>query len=78
MIRVTMEKTIRIDREYDPTPSQMEAILENGENPFREDLERELQKAEREYMETGNDDGADFEYDYFIVDDEDNILVDWD
>ena len=77
MITVTIEKTIRIDKEYDPTNAQMEAILKNGENPFHEDLEKELQKAEKEYMEKGDCDWADIEYNYFIADDDNNILVDW-
>ena len=53
-IEITMEKTMRVAMEFDATEEQIE-MLERGENPFLDKMEKEL--------EHGN-----VEYDYAVVD----------
>ena len=53
-IEITMEKTMRVAMEFDATEEQIE-MLERGENPFWDGMEKEL--------EHGN-----VEYDYAVVD----------
>ena len=64
-IEITMEKTMRVAMEFDATEEQIE-MLERGENPFWDEMEKEL--------EHGN-----VEYDYAVVDvDTDEEIVPWD
>ena len=64
-IEITMEKTMRVAMEFDATEEQVE-MLERGENPFWDEMEKEL--------EHGN-----VEYDYAVVDvDTDEEMVSWD
>ena len=53
-IEITMEKTMRVAMEFDATEEQIE-MLERGENPFYDIMERRL-------------DHGDVEYDYAAVD----------
>ena len=63
-IEITMEKTMRVAMEFDATEEQIE-MLERGENPFWDEMEKEL--------EHGN-----IEYDYAVVDvDTDEEIVPW-
>lgn len=55
-ICVTMEKTIRVAKYYDATEDDLQCI-ENGENPFFEDMQHEIECTS---------DTADIEYDYAI------------
>jgi len=64
-IEITMEKTLRVAMEFNVTEKEIEQ-LQCGENPFYEQMEREL--------ETG-----DVEYDYSVVNmDTGKQIVDWD
>ena len=63
-IEITMEKTMRVAMEFDATEEQLE-MLERGENPFCNEMEKELGH--------GN-----VEYDYAVVDvDTDEEIVPW-
>ena len=63
-IEITMEKTMRVAMEFDATEEQIE-MLERGENPFWDKMEKEL--------EHGN-----IEYDYAVVDQETGLdIVTW-
>ena len=59
-VEITMEKTIRVAMEFDATEEQIE-MLERGENPFAEEMEKELKNGDIEYdyaavnQETGLD-----------------------
>ena len=59
-IEVTMEKTMRVAMEFEATEKQIE-MLACGENPFEEELEKELENGDIEYdyaavnQETGLD-----------------------
>ena len=66
-IEITMEKTMRVAMEFDATEEQIE-MLECGENPFLDEMEKELEQ-EHGYVE----------YDYAVVDvDTDEEMVSWD
>lgn len=59
-VEVTMEKTMRVAMEFDATDEQIE-MLERGENPFVDEMEKELENGDIEYdyaavnQETGLD-----------------------
>ena len=59
-VEITMEKTMRVAMEFDATEEQIE-MLERGENPFAEEMEKELKTGDIEYdyaavnQETGLD-----------------------
>ena len=59
-VEITMEKTMRVAMEFDSTEEQIE-MLERGENPFAEEMEKELKNGDIEYdyaavnQETGLD-----------------------
>ena len=59
-VEITMEKTMRVAMEFDATEEQIE-MLERGENPFEEEMEKELKNGDIEYdyaavnQETGLD-----------------------
>ena len=59
-VEITMEKTMRVAMEFDATEEQIE-MLERGENPFAEEMEKELKNGDIEYdyaainQETGLD-----------------------
>ena len=59
-VEVTMEKTMRVAMEFDATEEQIE-MLENGENPFEDIMEKELKYGDIDYdfaavnQETGLD-----------------------
>ena len=59
-VEVTMEKTMRVAMEFDATDEQVE-MLERGENPFVDEMEKELENGDIEYdyaavnQETGLD-----------------------
>ena len=64
-IEITMEKTMRVAMEFDATEEQIE-MLERGDNPFYDIMEKRL-------------DHGDVEYDYAVVDvDTDEEMVSWD
>lgn len=64
-VEVTMEKTYRVAMEFDATEEQIK-MLESGENPFAEEMEKELQN-------------GDIEYDYAAVDQETGLdIKTWD
>ena len=64
-VEITMEKILRVAMEFDATEEQIE-MLECGENPFYDIMERRL-------------DHGDVEYDYAVVDvDTDEEIVPWD
>lgn len=47
-VEITMEKTMRVAMEFDATEEQIE-MLERGENPFAEEMEKELKNGDIEY-----------------------------
>ena len=47
-VKVTMEKTYRICMEFDATEEQIK-MLESGENPFSDKMEKELEAGDVEY-----------------------------
>ena len=62
-----MEKILRVAMEFDATEEQIK-MLECGENPFLDEMEKELEQ-EHGYVE----------YDYAVVDvDTDEEIVPWD
>lgn len=63
-VEVTMEKRCRVAMEFDATDEQI-AMLKFGRNPFKEELEKEL--------ENGN-----IEYDYAVADEDGAEIVPWD
>ena len=64
-VEITMEKTMRVAMEFDATEEQIE-MLERGENPFAEEMEKELEH-------------GDIEYDYAAVDQETGLdIKTWD
>ncbi len=71
-IEVTMEKTIRIAKEFDATDKQME-LIENGDNPFYYDMVKEIETEEKKYLEKGNC-AADIDFDY-AIDNEDGMTI---
>ena len=62
-IEITMEKIMRIAMEFDATEEQIED-LKRGENPFYEQMEKEVENGE-------------VEYDYAVNDLEGNEIVPW-
>ena len=63
-VEITMEKILRVAMEFDATEEQIE-MVECGENPFLDEMEKELGQ--------GN-----VEYDYAVVDvDTDEEIVPW-
>ena len=65
-VEITMEKILRVAMEFDATEEQIE-MLECGENPFLDEMEKELEQ-----------DHGDVEYDYAVVDvDTDEEIVPW-
>lgn len=62
-VEITMEKTMRIAMEFDATEEQIED-LKRGENPFYEQMEKEVENGE-------------VEYDYAVTDLEGNEIVPW-
>lgn len=47
-VEITMEKTIRVAMEFEATEEQIER-LKRGENPFAEEMEKELKNGDIEY-----------------------------
>ena len=65
-VEITMEKILRVAMEFDATEEQIE-MLECGENPFLDEMEKELEQ-EHGYVE----------YDYAVVDvDTDEEIAPW-
>lgn len=62
-VEITLERTQRISNQVKVTKEQLQ-MLESGENPFQEEMEKYL------------DDNMN-EYDYAVYDLEGNTLVDW-
>lgn len=62
-VEITMEKTMRIAMQFDATEEQIED-LKCGENPFYEQMEKEVENGE-------------VEYDYAVTDLEGNEIVPW-
>ena len=63
-IEITMEKIMRVAMEFDATDEQIE-MLECGENPFEDEMEKRLEH-------------GDIEYDYAVVDQETGLdIVPW-
>lgn len=62
-VEITMEKTMRIAMEFDATEEQIED-LKRGENPFYEQMEKEVENGE-------------VEYDYAVTDLEGNEIIPW-
>lgn len=67
-ICVTMEKKIRVSKEFEITPEELDRIMNDGENPFYDQMQ-----------ELCTEENGTVNYDYAIAD-EDNqkTLVDWD
>ena len=63
-VEITMEKIMRVSMEFDVTDEQLEA-LENGDNPFYEQMEAEI-------------DNGEVEYNYAVDDLDGNEIVPWD
>lgn len=63
-VEITMEKVMRVAMEFDVTDEQLEA-LENGDNPFYEQMEAEI-------------DNGEVEYNYAVDDLDGNEIVPWD
>lgn len=61
IVEITLERTQRISNQVEVTKEQLQ-MLESGENPFQDELEKVLDE---------------FEYDYTVCDLEGNTLVDW-
>lgn len=53
-IEVTLEKTQRVCLEFDATEEQL-TRLKNGDNPFQEELEKELPNGDEHYDYAVND-----------------------
>lgn len=64
-IEITMEKTVRVAMEFDATEEQLK-LLENGENPFYEEMKKEIESG-----------AGGTEYDYSVCDECGETLVDW-
>ena len=47
-VEITMEKTYRVTMEFEATEEQIER-LERGDNPFAEEMEKELNNGDVEY-----------------------------
>lgn len=62
-IEITMEKTMRIAMEFEASKEQIED-LKRGENPFYEQMKKEVENGE-------------VEYDYAVNDPEGNEIVPW-
>lgn len=62
-IKVTVEKTMRVAMEFDATEEQIEQ-LQCGENPFYDEIEKELPS-------------GDIEYDYAVHDSYGDEIVPW-
>lgn len=62
-IDITVERTVRICKEFEATKEQLEE-LRNGINPFLDEFESDLLS-------------GDGEYDYSVNDTEGRTLVDW-
>ena len=62
-VEITMEKIQRVSMEFEITENQLEQ-LRYGENPFYEQMEKEI--------ESGF-----VEYDYAVCDDDGNEIVPW-
>lgn len=62
-VEITLEQTKRVAMEFDVTDEQLE-MLRNGQNPFADEMEKEL-------------DSGDLEYDYAVNDMFGRTLVDW-
>lgn len=63
IVQITMEKTLRVAKEYDVTEEELEQ-LRSGTNPFYDDLEREINE------------GC-VEYDYAVTDEYGGDIVPW-
>lgn len=53
-VEITMEQVKRVSMEFDVTDEQLEA-LENGDNPFYEEMEAEIDSGEVKYNYAVND-----------------------
>lgn len=59
-IEITMEKIMRVAMEFDATEEQIE-MLKCGDNPFADEMEKELRNGDTEYdyaavdLDTGRD-----------------------
>lgn len=62
-VEITMEKTQRVAQEYDVTDEQLDD-LKNGINPFKEEMEDEIES-------------GDCDYDFAVADEDGNTIVDW-
>ena len=62
-VEITLEETRRVSMEFDVTEEEFE-MLQNGENPFEDELMMNI-------------DNAFVEYDYAVSDMEGRTLVDW-
>ena len=62
-VGIILEQTRRCYMEFDATEDEL-AMLENGKNPFQDEMECELN-------------AGSFEYDYTVDDMEGRTLVDW-
>lgn len=56
-IEVTLEKTQRVCQEFDATEEELER-LKNGDNPFQEQLEKELPNGDEHYDYAVNDENG--------------------
>lgn len=62
-VEITYEKTMRVAVEREVTDEELEMLL-MGDNPFVEELEKELEN-------------GDVTYDYTVNDEQGRTLVDW-
>lgn len=62
-VDITVERTVRVCKEFEVTEAQL-MELKDGINPFFDEFENDL----------FNGDG---EYDYYVCDEDGNSLVDW-
>lgn len=56
-IEVTLERTQRVAMEFDATEDQI-AKLKNGENPFQDEMEKELLDGDERYDYAVNDENG--------------------
>lgn len=62
-IDITIEKRMRVCKEFIVTEEELEA-LKNGENPFYEEMEKDITSGSEEW-------------DYAVNDENGNTIVDW-
>lgn len=62
-VDITLEKTIRVSKEYDVTEEEFKQ-LKAGINPFHEEMEKEIESG---YVE----------YNYAVCDENGETLIDW-